>query len=408
MNFLFVHQNFPGQFRHVAKALADGPGNRVIGIGDDHNVGGRPVMHHNLKVVGYRSLTQGNKETHPYLREFEGHVRRGQSVARVALHLKEQGFCPDVIVAHPAWGDAMFLRDVFPDARHINYFEYYYYGTGGDLGFDPEFPDTLDDQLRVRVKNSTQLLSLVSCNQGLSPTQWQKQQFPAEFQSKIQVIHEGIDTQIIRPDGGAWIEVSGRRFKAGDEVVTYVARNLEPYRGFHIFLRALPALLAKRPAAHVLIVGGDEVSYGRHLPEGQSYRRRYCQEIGRRVDWSRVHFVGQLPYAKYLSVLQISAAHVYLTYPFVLSWSMLEAMAAGCALVASATGPVREVIRDGENGLLFNFFDAEQLACSVAEILARPDDYKPMRERARQTVAERYDLRTHCLPQMLEFLNRAP
>jgi glycosyltransferase involved in cell wall biosynthesis len=300
----------------------------------------------------------------------------------------------------------MFLRDVFPEARHISYFEYYFHATGGDLGFDPEFPVTLNNQVRVRVNNSIQLLSLVSCDQGLSPTQWQKERFPSELQSRIKVIHEGIDTRVVRPDDGAWINVGGRRLEAGDEAVTYVARNLEPYRGFHIFMRALPALQAKRPKARVLIVGGDEVSYGRHLPEGQTYRQRYCRELGDRVDWSRVHFLGKLPYARYLKVLQISTAHVYLTYPFVLSWSMLEAMAAGCALVASATSPVREVICHGENGLLVDFFDAESLASSVAEVLARPDDYRPMRKRARQTVVERYDLGTYCLPKALALIRR--
>ncbi|MES2538793.1 MAG: glycosyltransferase family 4 protein [Pseudomonadota bacterium] len=404
MKFLLVHQNFPGQFRHLAKALADDPAHQVIGIGDAGNLEGRAPLHPGIKVFSYRPHGRGRKDTHHYLRDFEGHVRRGQSVVRAALSLKEQGFRPDVVLAHPGWGEALFLRDVFPDARHIDYFEFYYHGADGDVGFDPEFPATLDDRLKVRVKNSTQLHSLVACDQGWSPTEWQKQRFPAEFHSRIRVIHEGVDTQAIGPDAGAWIDAGARRFHAGDEVVTYVARNLEPYRGFHVFMRALPALLAQRPDAHVLIVGGDEVSYGRRLPDGQTYRQLYCEELGDRVDWPRVHFLGKLPYAAYLKVLQVSAAHVYLTYPFVLSWSMLEAMAAGCALVASATSPVQEVVRDGENGLLVDFFDGEGLARSVAEVLARPENFRAMRERARRTVVDDYDLRTHCLPRLLEML----
>lgn len=406
MNILFVHQNFPGQFPHIAKALAADPGHRVVALGEASNVARRPQPHPALQVFGYKLDGLGSPGTHHYLRDFEGHVRRGQTVARAALGLQAGGFRPDVIVAHAGWGESMFLRDVFPQARHVNYFEYYYRGQGGDVGFDPEFPATLDDRLRVRAKNSTQLLSLVACDAGLSPTHWQKQGFPAEFQSKIDVIHEGVDTRLLRPDADATCALEGLTLRPGDEVVTFVSRNLEPYRGFHTFLRSLPALQRSRPRARVLIVGGDEVSYGLRLPEGQSYRARYCAELGERVDWSRVHFLGKLPYAHYVKVLQVSAAHVYLTYPFVLSWSMLEAMSTGCLLIASATAPVREIVRDGENGVLVDFFDAERLAATVADALADPDRYRPLRANARQTIVEHYDLHTHCLPQMLAFLQR--
>ena len=272
------------------------------------------------------------------------------------------------------------------------------------MGFDPEFPSTLDDQLRVRIKNTTQLHSLIGCDQGVSPTAWQQSRYPAELRNKIEVIHEGIDTEIVKPDAGAWVEINGQRLQAGDEIVTYVARNLEPYRGFHTFMRSLPKLQALRPNAKVIIVGGDEVSYGKRLPEGQTYRQRYCAEVQDRVDWSRVFSVGKLPYADYLKVLQISAAHVYLTYPFVLSWSMLEAMAAGCLLVASDTAPVKEVIEDGQNGLLVDFFDHDRLANKITEVLANPEIHPPLRNSARKTIVEQYDLKTLCLPKMLRFL----
>ncbi|HJV25771.1 MAG TPA: glycosyltransferase family 4 protein [Aromatoleum sp.] len=403
MNFLFVHQNLPGQFAHVARALADDAAHRVVGIGDANMLRNRPTLHPRIQIVGYESPARGHRETHHYIRDFEGHIRRGQSVMRAAQHLGQQGFRPDVVVAHPGWGEALFLRDAFPEARHINYFEYYYRGRGGDVGFDPEFPTTLDDRLRVRVKNSTQLQSLVSCDHGLAPTRWQKQRFPAEFQPKIEVIHEGVDTTQVRPDATACVCVAGQTLKAGDEIVTYVARNLEPYRGFHTFMRALPALLRRRPNARVLIAGGDEVSYGARLPNG-SFRELYCRELGDTVDWSRVHFLGKLPYAQYLKVLQVSAAHIYLTYPFVLSWSMLEAMAAGCALVASATEPVQEVLRHGDNGLLVDFFDAQALADTVSQVLQDPVTASALRLRARQTIVDHYDLRTRCLPRMLDFL----
>lgn len=405
MKYLFVHQNFPAQFVHVARHLASDPANQVVALCAQENLPRALQLLPQLKIFAYPPSEPGGKATHHYLRDFEGHVRRGQNVARAALQLRDQqGFRPDVVAVHPGWGEALFLRDVFPEARHVHYLEYYYHGEGGDVGFDPEFPSSMDSRLKVRVKNSTQLIGLVACDQGVSPTRWQKERYPAEFQHKISAIHEGVDTSIVRPDAQACFQIAGHAFRPGDELVTYVARNLEPYRGFHSFMRALPALQALRPNAHVLIVGGDGVSYGARLPEGQTYRQRYCAELQDRVDWSRVHFTGQLAYSEYLKALQVSAAHVYLTYPFVLSWSMLESMAAGCLLLGSATTPVQEVIRDGENGLLVDFFDSEALARRLADVLASPQDYAHLREKARQTIVENYDLKTVCLPQMLQFL----
>ena len=406
MRYLFIHQNFPAQFRHVAKALADDPDNQVVGIGEERNLKGRPALHPRIRVLAYRPHGKTHPETHHYLRDFESHIRRGQSITRLLLTLRDrEGFRPDVVVAHPGWGEGLFLKDIFPEARVVQYFEYYYQGSGGDVGFDPEFPATLDDQLRIRIKNSTQLHSLVGCDRGISPTLWQKSRYPAELQDKIDVIHEGIDTALVKPDPLAWVEINGQRLSAGDEVVTYVARNLEPYRGFHTFMRMLPTLQATRPNARVVIVGGDEVSYGKRPPEGQSYRKLYCAEVQDRVDWSKVYFVGKLAYADYLRVLQVSAAHIYLTYPFVLSWSMLESMSAGCLVVASDTAPAREVIEDGRNGLLADFFDAEKLAARVAGVLAHPDRYHQLRENARKTIVKHYDLRDVCLPKMLDHIH---
>jgi glycosyltransferase involved in cell wall biosynthesis len=356
-------------------------------------------------VAGYALKTGAGTQTHAYVRDFEGHVRRGQDVVRLLLQLRDgAGFRPDVVVSHPGWGESLFLRDVFPHARHIQYSEYYYHAVGADVGFDPEFPTSLNDQLRVRIKNSTQLQSLVSADAGLSPTAWQQGRYPPELRGKIRVIHDGIDTAMAKPDPQAWIEVGGQRFAAGEEVVTYVARNLEPYRGFHVFMRMLEQLQALRPQARFIVVGGDEVSYGRP-PEGNgSWREHYRRELDGRVDFGKVFFPGKVPYADFLKILQVSAAHVYLTYPFVLSWSMLEAMAAGCLLVGSRTTPVEEVIEDGRNGLLVDFFDTAAMAQRVADVLARPADYHAMREQARRTVLERYDLATVCLPRTLDFL----
>lgn len=404
MRFLFVHQNFPGQFRHVMRALSEDPRHEVVGIGDARTVTPGRAANGRLRVLAYPSPRGGNPGTHPYLKDFEGQVRRGQALFRAAAQLQRSGFEPDVVVVHPGWGEALFLRELFPSARHIHYCEYFFHAEGGDVGFDPEFPACADSRAAVPFRNSAQLLGLTRCDAGISPTHWQRSRYPAEFQDAIRVLHEGIDTERVRPDPTAELTLGAHVFRAGDEIVTYVARNLEPYRGFHVFMRALPGLQALRPQAQVLIVGGDEVSYGRRPPGGETYRATCQAELGDRVDWSRVHFTGKLPYDQYLKVLQVSAAHVYLTYPFVLSWSLLEAMASGCLIIASDTAPVREMITHGEHGLLTDFFDRGRLARQVADALAAPRAFDAMRAQARDFVTAHFDLHTRCLPAWIDFL----
>ena len=405
MNILFVHQNFPGQYRHLAAALAQSPGGRVAALGDVKFVKNQPKLP-GVSLHAYPTPRGAAVGTHHYVRPLESAVRRGQAVVRACLALKKQGFVPDIVCAHPGWGEALFLRDVFPDARIILYCEFYYRARGADVGFDPEFPVTEDDVLRVRVKNAHFLLSLEGCDEGVSPTEWQHQAFPGEFRDRIRVIHEGVDTDLVRPDPQASLALPGSNItlSAADEVVTYVARNLEPYRGFHTFMRAVPEIQRRRPKTQILVVGNDGVSYGTPLPKGETFKKRLLEEVGAKIDMNRLHFLGPVPYATLLKIYQISSAHVYLTYPFVLSWSMLEAMAAGCALVASDTAPVREVITDGANGYLVDFFSPQALAERLDDVLSRPPELAAVRERARRDVVERYDLKRVCLPRQLEML----
>jgi glycosyltransferase involved in cell wall biosynthesis len=226
-----------------------------------------------------------------------------------------------------------------------------------------------------------------------------------QFQQHIEVVFDGIDCRIVKPDEHATFAVAqgGRKFSARDEVITFVNRNLEPMRGFHVFMRALPELQKRRPDAPVVIAGGDGRSYS-PSPSGGTWREKYCREIGEQVDWSKVHFVGRLTYERYLRLLQVSTAHVYLTYPFVLSWSMLEAMAAGCVVIGSRTAPVEEVIRHGENGLLADFFEREALIDALEMACASRNELVPMRLAARETVTTQYDFRTTCLPHQIELL----
>jgi glycosyltransferase involved in cell wall biosynthesis len=346
---------------------------------------------------------------HHYLRETEAGVLNAQNVARVALGLKESGFIPDVMLGHNGWGELWYLKEVFPDTPLIGYFEFFYRLHGADVGFEPGPPLIFDVGPRIRTKNLGNLLALDAVDYGQCPTKWQKSRYPKEYQSKLHIVHEGIDTQIVLPDKTARFAIPNTDIEltADDEVVTYVARNLEPYRGFPSFMRSLPAVLAQRPKAHVLVVGGDETSYGPKPTNGKTFRAQMLEELGETIDLKRVHFLGKVPYSSFVRILQVSTVHVYLTYPFVLSWSMLEAMSAGCVIVGSRTQPVEEVIRDGENGLLVDIFSPEEIACRVVAVLADRDAYAALGQNARKTIVENYDLRTICLPAQLRLLNMA-
>jgi glycosyltransferase involved in cell wall biosynthesis len=405
LQVLFVHPNFPGQFRRIATALARKPGFTVMGAGDATWIKGAGAIP-DVRVINYPAPPTTSDATHPYARKFDDAVRRGVQVAQtLAAAKKSQDLRPDVIVTHPGWGDGFFLRDVFPDTKVIGLFEYFYNSRGADVGFDPESPARPDDGPRLHALNAVQLLALQSCDQGFSPTQWQRSRFPAMWQDRLAVLHEGIDTGQVVPDPAATATLhDGTKLQAGDEVLTYVARNLEPYRGYHIFMRALPAILKARPRCRVLIVGGEGASYGPKPVPPMTYRQKYLDEVAAQLDLSRVHFVGRIPFNQYLKVLQISRLHVYLTYPFVLSWSMMEAMSAGCLVLASATPPVQEVLSDGENGLLFPFSSHEALAERAIEALADPEQYAALRAKARKTIVDYYDFETVSLPVYLQML----
>jgi glycosyltransferase involved in cell wall biosynthesis len=350
MNLLFVHQNFPGQFKHLAPALVKA-GHRVEALGiDGPGLSG-------ISLHRYRPTRGFIANMHPWAADFETKVIRGEACAAAAARLQAGGFTPDIIVANPGWGESLFLKDVWPRARLLALIEFFYAARGLDCDFDPEFANpSLAAAARVRVKNANMLLALTLMDHGICPTAFQLSTVPAMFHDRISVIFDGIDTQIVRTDSAATLTIGKRTLRAGDEVVTFVNRNLEPMRGYHQFMRALPQILHVRPNAVVLIVGGDEVSYGAPPPAGKTWKQIFLDEVKADLDMSRVFFLGRIPYADYLRVLQVSACHVYLTYPFVLGWSCIEAMSAGCVLVGSATPPVMEVIEHQKNGVLVDFF----------------------------------------------------
>jgi glycosyltransferase involved in cell wall biosynthesis len=400
MRVLFVHQNFPAQYRHVARALASRPGMEVVGLGENP---GEPLP--GVRHLRYKPPATGGKDTHRYVKRFENTVFRGQQVARAAMALKESGFSPDIVVCHPGWGEGLFLRDVWPATKLLFYWEFYYHSSGADVGFEPPGQVQMDDACRVRILNATHLISLQEADWGQTPTLWQASRFPAWARERISVLHEGVDTREVRRRQGVDITLpDGCRLREGDEVVTFVARGLEPYRGFHMFMRSLPGILARRPAAQIVVVGGEDPHYGGKPRDAVSWKASLLAELGDRLDLRRVHFTGKVPHETLIGLLSLSSAHVYLTYPFVLSWSMLESMALGCLVIGSATAPVQEVIEHGRNGLLVDFFSPDELADMVVRALADPAAHAPLRAAARQTVLDRYDLSTVCLPQHLALI----
>lgn len=343
----------------------------------------------------------------PSLREVYAKQVRGESTRQAMLALAQDGFQPDVIYAHPGWGEALFVKQVFPQARLLIYGEYFYGALGGDIGFDPEFPDTTAAALKaVPLKNAHLLQALSDADAILSPTAFQRSQHPLWSQPNIEVIHDGIDTGQFCPKADATITLgppSGLTLGRSDEVITFISRQLEPQRGFHIFMRALPALLKLRPKAQIVIVGSDGVGYGARTADGRSWKQTMRDEIGPQVHGERIHFVGSLRHATLTRLLQISSAHVYLSYPFVASWSLLEAMSIGCLVIGSRTAPVEEIIAHQKNGLLVDFFDHQALAATIADALQQGAALDHLRAAARRTVQTRYDLHEICLPAQLRF-----
>ena len=388
MRILVVHQNFPGQFGHFVGEWAKRPGWDVRGLGGP----GAPGLPGFDRLIRYSLHRKGHPEQHRYLRQMEAAVLHGQAVARAMLALRKEGFVPDVILAHPGWGETLYAKDVFPEARLVHLCEWFYNAEGADLGFDPEFPITFDDRARIRTWNALHTLNLTQCDLGIAPTAWQRSRHPEIFHSKIVVQHEGIALDELAPDPSAVVVTpSGARLSVGEPIVTYVARNLEPYRGFHVFMRMLEQLQAAHPTCQALIVGGDDISYGGRPKDAAHWREHMLRQV--RLDPARTHFLGRVPRQQYIRVLQVSAAHVYLTYPFVLSWSLLEAMACGAPIVASDTAPVREVIQDESTARLRGFFDVAGLSAAVAASLQMPASSRMARDAARQSV-QAFDRRT--------------
>ncbi|WP_419784976.1 glycosyltransferase [Pseudodesulfovibrio sp.] len=403
MRLLVTHNNFPAQFRHICEYLGRTPGNQVIFATKN------PRKEWTIPGVDKLIFTPDDRKpeaAYAPTRIMEDNVRHGLGLMRALVALKKKGFVPDVILGHSGWGQTMFLQDVYPDTPIVSYFEWFYNAQGRESTFENQHRSEYDKAM-LRMRNSAILHDLIACRVGISPTNWQRSQFPLEFQPKIVQTHDGINTRYFAPlEEGVLplekLDIPGVDLTGAKELVTYCARGLEPYRGFPQFYDSLPAILEDRPDCHVLIVADDRVCYSPKLPDGQSYKQQAIERTP--VDEKRVHFCGTLPYGKYKEVLLASSAHVYLTWPFVLSWSFLEAMACGCLLIGSNTDPVREVLVHKENGLLTDFHDPQKIAGSVIYALRHQDRLAELRHNARRTVLDRYCL-SKCLPLHLRLLN---
>jgi glycosyltransferase involved in cell wall biosynthesis/predicted 2-oxoglutarate/Fe(II)-dependent dioxygenase YbiX len=396
---LLLHANFPAQFRHLAAALAKRSHYQVV-FGttcQDRKISG-------VRKVIYTPTPRDKTIGYSPIQPMEEAVLHGRAAALMAEKLKEEGFTPDVIYGHSGWGSAMFMKDVFPEAKVLGYFEWFHRAHGSDCDFDPDDPLTMEEKAIIRIKNAPILLDLYACDQGLTPTHWQQQQFPSEFHPKLKVLHDGIDTEFFQPNPGAKLVLPQINLYLNqvEELVTYVARGMEPYRGFPQFIEAMAIVQRQRPHCHAVVVGQDRVAYGASRPDGKTYKQFMLETVP--LDCDRIHFTGLLSYPDYLRVLQASSVHVYLTYPFVLSWSMLEALSTGCLVVASHTPPVQEVIEDEVNGLLVDFFSPQKIADRILEALDDPGRMTPLRTQARQTIVERYNL-DELLPQHIDWLH---
>jgi glycosyltransferase involved in cell wall biosynthesis len=405
MNILFIHQNFPGQFKHLAPALVK-QGHQILAFIMQQNP---PNEWRGVQIISYFPRRGSTPNIHPWLIDFETKTIRAEAIFHQSQKLKQSGFNPDIIISNPGWGESLFVKDVWPQAKLAIYCEFFYHASGYDTNFDPEFSSSDETEVcRIRWKNLNHRLHFDIADGGLAPTQWQANSFPESFRSKLTVIHDGIDTNILRPNADASLTLNNQiTLTRKEEIITFVNRNLEPYRGYHSFMRSLPEILTKRPQAKVLVVGGNGVSYGAKPTGGRSWRDIFMDEIKGKLtedQLNQIYFLGTIPYNQFINLLQISTVHVYLSYPFVLSWSLLESMACGCAIAASATDPVREVITDGETGKLVDFFNYQDIAETICELLENLEERQRLGNNARELVKQKYDLQKICLPRQLQWV----
>ncbi|WP_299367094.1 glycosyltransferase family 4 protein [uncultured Tateyamaria sp.] len=403
MKLLFVHQNMPGQYRELIQWLAAQGDHEIVFLTQKP----KPPVFEGVQTVIYKSAHDAGKDAFGLSKTWETAAGAGFGAAMALRKIVEGGFTPDIVIGHVGWGEMTFFREVLPKTPMIGFFEYFYSVHGGPVGFDPESPVSDHAPFFMHGHNVVPHMNIEVVDVGHSPTEWQRNRFPKSFHDKIYVCHDGIRTDKLKPNKKAQVTLGriGRPLTVKDEIVTFMARNLETTRGYHQFMRAMPHLQKARPNARVLVIGGNDASYGKKTDHPGGLRGQMEEEVGHLLDWERLHFLGQVPYEDYQSIIQISSCHLYLTMPFVLSWSLLESMSMEATVVASDVAPVREAVTHGETGLLVDFFDPEAIAAQVADVLARPKDFAHLGPAARKHVVETYDFNTVCLPEHIRQIN---
>ena len=407
---LFVHQNFPAQYKHISIALSD------LGY-EVHSLSISEYSNDKIKSHSYKLLSLSSEGINQWAVEFETKMIRAESAAKKAFELKDKGFYPDLIIGHPGWGDTFFLKEVWPDTKMLSYVEFYYKTSDCDIDFDKNFvKDILEEdfeyfltrnKFKLTARNAPFLASYSTSDFLVCPTEYQKSLVPESLKNNINVIHDGIDTNILKPNEDININIKGKKFTKKDKIITYISRSLDPYRGFHIFMESLPMILKSNPDAYVFILGNKNThGYGAPSQKG-SFKDIFYGSIQKDIDSSRVFFLDTLEYSSYIKVIQITSAHIYLTYPFVLSWSLLEAMSCGALIIGSKTEPVTEVIQDNKNGLLVDFFDSKMITKTITKVLNNRQKYENIRKNARKTIVDKYDLNNICLPAHIELIKKA-
>ena len=408
---LFVHQNFPAQYKHLSKALVD----------KDYDVHTLSITKCNIKGMNnhHYELTRGSSENiHTWAAEFETKMIRAEAAEKKAQELKKNGFIPNVIIGHPGWGETFFLKEVWPDAKLISYVEFYYKTKDSDIDFDRDFSEKIlkrdfekylhFNSLKLTARNAPFLATYSTSDYLIAPTHFQKNLIPDSLRDNVEVIHDGIDTNILKPNSEVTITYNEKKFTKSDSIITYVSRSLDPYRGFHILMKSLPKILKDNPNSYVFIVGDQKNhGYGAPSPDGRSFKDMFFSDISDEIDTDRVIFFGRVPYEEFIKVIQISSVHIYLTFPFILSWSILEAMSCESIIIGSNTDPVTEVIKDNENGFLIDFFDVKALSDNVNKVLKNKDKYKRIGVNARKTIVDNFDLHKKCLPAQLDLVTKA-
>ena len=387
MRILFAHQYFPGQFQRIARHYVGSGRHDIVAFHRGLRDGRSMPQIDGIRMFEYGQEVVADRPRDHVLFGTEEFIRESASLAIHAHELKESGWLPDIVYSHTGWGTGAFLHDIFPDAKFVKYCEWFHNNTSESGEFlAPDRP--FESRIMTSLMNIPVLSDLARADLLIAPTEWQKSQFPSHMRGAIEIAPDGVNTTLLKPDPHATFELAdGRRFSAGDRVITYVARGADPFRGFRQFIDALAIVQERDPGVEAIIVGDKTVYYGAGNGTDSHFNEVMASA---RIDMARTHFTGTLPYEQYCKVLQVSAAHVYLTVPFILSWSALEALSAGCAFVGSATSPVQEFVTHGENGLLADFFDVEALAANIAHAVAGGSDIDAMRMKARKTMLEKW------------------